>query len=66
MFSDPAVSARFGMFSGAIWTAAAGLFFLFGFITGFRYSWLVFLFAIAAQLLVQGTMMKNVKKGAEK
>jgi hypothetical protein len=63
MFSDPVVSARFGMFSGAIWIAAAGLFVLFGFIIGFKYSWLTFLFAVAAQLLVQGLMIKSNTEG---
>jgi hypothetical protein len=66
MFSDPAVSARFGMFSGAIWLAAAGFFVLFGFLAGFGYSWPAFLFAAAVQLWVQGTMMKSGKKGVEK
>ncbi|MDR2134879.1 MAG: permease prefix domain 1-containing protein [Treponema sp.] len=66
MFSDPLTSVRFGVFSGAIWAAAIGLFVLFGFITGFKYSWPVFLFAAAVQLLVQGLMMKNAKKGKEK
>jgi hypothetical protein len=66
MFRDPSVSARFGLFSGAIWLSAAGFFVLFGFLLGFRYSWLVFLFAVAAQLWVQGAMMKNENEGAKK
>jgi len=62
MFSDPATSTRFGVFSGAIWIAAVALCILFGFIISFKYSWVVFLFAIAIQLCVQGLMMKNEKK----
>jgi hypothetical protein len=65
-YESPLTSARFGMFSGAIWTAAAGLFILFGFIISFKYSWLVFLFAVPVQLWVQGAMMKSVKKETEK
>lgn len=59
MWNDPAIANRFGMYSGAIWIFAAALFILFGFLAGFRYSWVVFLFAVAFQLLVQGIMMKK-------
>ena len=59
MYSDPVTASRFGMFSGAIWIFAAGLFILFGFLIGFKFSWLVFIFATAFQLLVQGLMSKR-------
>jgi hypothetical protein len=62
MWSDPATASRFGMFSGAIWILAAGLFVLLGFLIGFRYSWLVFIFAVAAELLMMGGMYKNERK----
>jgi len=58
MWSDPAAAARFGMFSGAIWIFAAGMFVLLGLLIGFKFSWLVFVFATAFQLLVQGVMSK--------
>ena len=58
MWSDPAAAARFGMFSGAIWVFAAGVFILLGFLIGFKFSWLVFIFATAFQLVVQGIMSK--------
>jgi hypothetical protein len=47
------------MFSGAIWIFAAGIFILLGFLIGFKFSWLVFIFAVAFQLLVQGVMSKK-------
>jgi hypothetical protein len=56
MWNDPAIATRFGMFSGAIWIFAVGLFFLLGFTIGFKFAWLVFVFAVAVQLLVQGLM----------
>jgi hypothetical protein len=62
LFHDLKTEARFGMFSGAIWMGAAALFVLFGFIAGFRYSWITFLFAVPVQLCVQGLMLKNEKK----
>jgi len=62
MWTDPAIAARFGMFSGAIWIAAAGLFFLLGFLIGFKFSWLIFIFATAFQLVIQGVMSKQGEK----
>lgn len=54
--------SRFGLFCGAIWIFAIGLFILLGFLTGFKFSWLVFVFAIAFQLLVQGIMSRPETK----
>jgi hypothetical protein len=59
MWSDPAIAARFGLFSGAIWIFAVGLFFLLGYIIGFKFSWLVFIFATAVQLLVQALLSRK-------
>jgi hypothetical protein len=59
LWNDPAVAVRFGLFSGAIWMFAVGIFVLLGFFIGFKFSWLVFIFATAFQLLVQGVMSKR-------
>jgi hypothetical protein len=59
MWGDPLTAARFGMASGAIWVFALGFFLLFGFLIGFHFSWLAFVFAAAVQLLVQTLMIKN-------
>jgi hypothetical protein len=61
LFSDPVVAARFGMAVGAIWIFALGLFILLGIIIGFKFSWLVFVFAVAFQLAVQSLMLKPGK-----
>ena len=58
MWNDPATASRFGMFSGAVWIFAVAFFILFGFLIGFKFSWLVFIFAAAVQLLIQGLMCK--------
>jgi hypothetical protein len=58
MWNDPAKAARFGMFSGAIWIFAVGIFFVLGFIIGFKFSWPVLFFATAFQLVIQGRMYK--------
>jgi len=59
IWNDPAMATRFGLFSGAIWIFAAGIFILLGFLISFKYSWLVFIFATAFQLLMQGVMSKK-------
>jgi hypothetical protein len=59
LFSDPFTAARFGVVSGALWIFALGFFFLLGFLAGFQFSWLVFIFAVALQLVIQGVMMKG-------
>ena len=59
MFKDPATANRFGLYSGAIWIFAMALFFLLGFLVGFKFSWVIFIFAVAIQLLVQGFMAKK-------
>jgi len=59
MWNDPAVAVRFGLFSGAIWMFAVGIFVLLGFLIGFKFSWLIFIFATAFQLLFQGVMSKR-------
>jgi len=59
IWKDPAAAMRFGLFSGAIWIFAAGLFILLGFLISFKYSWLVFIFAAAVQLFVQGLMSRK-------
>jgi len=58
IWNDPAKAARFGMFSGAIWIFAAGIFIVLGFLIGFKFSWPVFIFATAFQLVIQGRMYK--------
>jgi 4-hydroxybenzoate polyprenyltransferase len=43
---------RFGLVCAAIWTFAFALFVLLGFLIGWHPAWIVFLFAIATQMLV--------------
>jgi hypothetical protein len=63
MWNNPAAAVRFGLISGAVWIFAFGIFFGLGFFIGFRFSWLVFIFAIAIQLLIQALMYnpKNLR-----
>lgn len=60
-FADPHTATRFGLYTGALWILAIALFITLGFIIGFRYSWLVFLFVIALQLLIQALMIPRKK-----
>jgi MFS family permease len=50
-------AARFSLYSGAVWIFALGAFVTLGFLIGFRYSWLAFVFAVAVQLVVQALCM---------
>jgi hypothetical protein len=60
-FADPHAEMRFGLFSGALWIFAVALFAALGFLIGFQYSWVVFLFAVAAQTLIQAFMTSKSK-----
>lgn len=42
-----------GLLSGALWLFAIGLFVALGFAIGFKYSWVIFLFAVAGELLIE-------------
>lgn len=46
----------FGLLSGAVWICAIALFVLLGMLIGWHISWVVFLFALAAQMVVQATI----------
>jgi len=59
IWNDPVMATRFGLISGAIWTFAVGIFILLGFLIGFNYSWLAFIFATAVQLLVQAMLSRK-------
>ena len=59
IWQDQAFSTRFGLFSGALWMSAVGLFFLLGYLLGFNYSWLIFIFIIPVQLMIQAKMTKK-------
>lgn len=61
-FADPYAATRFGLFSGALWIFTAALFAVLGFLIGFQYSWLVFPFALAGQILIQALMTPKNKK----
>jgi hypothetical protein len=63
LWKDPLVATRFGMVSGAIWISAVGFFILLGLLLGFRFSWLIFIFAVAIHLAVQSLMMKPNRNG---
>jgi MFS family permease len=58
LWGDPAAAARFGTLSGAIWIFAIGIFLVLGFALSFKFSWLVFVFAVAFELLVQSFLFK--------
>ncbi|MCL2138096.1 MAG: permease prefix domain 1-containing protein [Treponema sp.] len=62
IWGNPAFATRFGLFSGALWMFSIGLFFLLGYLFEFKYSWLIFIFTIPVQLLIQARMTKSDKR----
>ena len=63
-WDTPEEATRFGLYSGAIWIFAAGIFFVIGFTIGWKWSWLVFIFAVGFQNLFMAHMYssKNRRK----
>ena len=57
-WQDPVQAARFGLFSGAIWISAIGIFIALGLAISFKYSWLIFIFAVVIQLVIQALLIK--------
>ncbi len=51
-YADSPRSEKMGLLSGALWLFILALFVTLGFIIGFRYSWMVFLFAVPLELLI--------------
>lgn len=52
-YQNPADLGRRTALSGALWTFATAIFVVLGFIIGFQYSWVVYLFAIAAEIFIE-------------
>ena len=57
---SPVKAAKFGIASCGLWILAAAVFITLGSVLGWRYSWLVFIFALAIQVFM--TMMIFEKK----
>lgn len=53
---------RFGLLTAALWICAIALFILLGLTIGWRISWLMFLFALAGQLLLQYYALRRHKQ----
>jgi hypothetical protein len=50
---------KFGLLSGALWIAAIGFFILLGIAAGWHIAWIVFLFAVAAQCILNYLVLKK-------
>ncbi|MDR2698919.1 MAG: permease prefix domain 1-containing protein [Candidatus Methanoplasma sp.] len=53
---DPVRAARFGVASGGMWFLTVALFVTFYFVLDWPHSWIVFLFAFAAQIFMAATI----------
>lgn len=52
-YGEPAQQEQRGLLSGALWIFTAAVFVVLGFTIGFNYAWVVFLFALAGELLIE-------------
>lgn len=52
-YADPRRAEQRGLLSGALWIFTIAMFIVLGFAVGFKYSWVVFLFAIAIEVLIE-------------
>ena len=52
-FTDPTVATRYGLLCGALWIFSAAFFLILGFLIGFRWAWIIFIFSIGFQLLLE-------------
>ena len=53
---NPVKAAKFGVASGGLWLLAIAIFITLGFLIGWQYSWLVFLFTLAIQVFMTATI----------
>jgi len=58
---DPVKAARFGVASGGLWIMAIAVFLTLGFLIGWKYSWLVFPFALAIQIFMTTSIFEKKK-----
>ncbi|MDR3294955.1 MAG: permease prefix domain 1-containing protein [Clostridiales Family XIII bacterium] len=58
-FAGPAQQERFGLICGALWIAAVAVFVLLVLLVGIKFSWLAFVAALIAQMLVLSAFTKE-------
>lgn len=58
---DSVKATKFGVQSGGLWILAIALFITLGFLIGWKFSWLVFLFALAIQVFMVTTIFEKKK-----
>ena len=56
---DEVKAAKFGVVSGGMWVLALAIFVALGFVVGWQYSWLTFLFALAIQIFMVSTIFER-------
>lgn len=52
-YGEPRRMEQRGLLSGALWIVTVAIFMILGFTIGFKYAWIVFLFALAGELLIE-------------
>lgn len=52
-YGEPRRMEQRGLLSGALWIVTVAVFLILGLTIGFKYAWIVFLFALAGELLIE-------------
>jgi hypothetical protein len=61
-YNDPQTMMVRGTISGALWIFSFAAFLVLGFTIGWRYSWIVFIFAVGFEVLIEGYFMAKKKR----
>lgn len=61
---DPALAARFGIYTGALWVSALVATAILGFTVGWRFSWIPFVVAWVVMMVMLARMNFGTRKGA--
>jgi hypothetical protein len=63
-YKDPRSTMLRGSLSGALWIFTVAIFLTLGFLIGFKYSWVIFIFAIGVEILIESYFAKKGMKSS--
>ncbi|MFS0749232.1 permease prefix domain 1-containing protein [Oceanobacillus sp. 1P07AA] len=61
-YQNPEHATKRGMLSGALWVGAIGIFIILWMLAGIQYAWIVFIFAVVIEILIESSMYSSKKR----
>ncbi|MFD1336765.1 permease prefix domain 1-containing protein [Oceanobacillus iheyensis] len=61
-YQTPEQATKRGMLSGALWVGSIGVFIIIWMLTGIQYAWIVFIFAVVIEILIEFSMHSSKKR----